>query len=277
MKRQSAVSKPPLKRCAQRPRLLLTAAVAYRIIGIALEGNARMVPTHPHVERVMEKEIRQEGTDDPALRRSSFPADEAAIRHLNGRSQPSFEVEQHPRAVRMLAHRPHQQLPIDIIEEGFDVQIEHPVVAPAAPPRHADCIERRFAGSISVGVVVKMWFHERLQGSFDHHLGDAVGDRGYPQRPGSTIVLRYVHPSHRRRKVAAGRQPIPQLVEVVRKISLEVRDRLPIHASRTLVGSYPLVCFPYFPFRNVERLCSIHRVPPKARPRADQRSDPWAG
>src|SRR5690349_6585370 len=79
------------------PRLLLTAAVADRIIGIALEGDARMVPPHPHVERVMEKEIRQEGTDDPALRRSSFPADEAAVRHLNGRSQPSFEVEQHPR------------------------------------------------------------------------------------------------------------------------------------------------------------------------------------
>jgi hypothetical protein len=39
--------------------------VAYRIIGIALEGDARMVPTHTHVERVMEKEIRQEGTDDP--------------------------------------------------------------------------------------------------------------------------------------------------------------------------------------------------------------------
>jgi hypothetical protein len=39
MKRQSAVSEPPLKRCAQRPRLLLTAAVAYRIIGIALEGD----------------------------------------------------------------------------------------------------------------------------------------------------------------------------------------------------------------------------------------------
>ena len=31
MKRQSAVSEPALKRCAQRPRLLLTAAVADRI------------------------------------------------------------------------------------------------------------------------------------------------------------------------------------------------------------------------------------------------------
>ena len=40
----------------------------------------------------------------------------------------------------------------------------------------------------------------------------ATGD---PQRPGSTIILQYVHPSHRRRKVAARRQPIPQSIEVV--------------------------------------------------------------
>src|SRR5215469_7262696 len=106
-----------------------------------------------------------------------------------------------------------------------------------------------------------MWFHERLQGSFDHHLGDAVGDRGYPQRPGSPIVLRYVHPSHRRRKVAARCQPIPQLVEVVFEIRLKVRDRLSIHASRTLVGSHAFVGFPDFSFRNLKRLCSIHGVP----------------
>ena len=55
MKRQSAVSEPPLKRCTQRPRLRLTAAVADRIIGIALERDARMVPTHPHVECIVNR------------------------------------------------------------------------------------------------------------------------------------------------------------------------------------------------------------------------------
>src|SRR5215475_8297744 len=109
------------------------------------------------------------------------------------------------------------------------------VVTPATLPRHANCIERRFAGSIPVRVVVEVWFHERLQGSFDHHLGDAIGDRGYPQRPRSTIVLRYVHPSHRRRKVAARRQPIPQLVEVVREISLKVR-RSTVHPRQPRLG-----------------------------------------
>jgi hypothetical protein len=39
--------------------------VADRIIGIALERNGGMVPPHPHVERVMEKEIRRRGLTTP--------------------------------------------------------------------------------------------------------------------------------------------------------------------------------------------------------------------
>src|SRR5512144_168305 len=82
-----------------------------------------------------------------------------------------------------------------LLEEGLDIEIEHPVVPPAPLPRNAESIERRFAGPVSVGVVVEMWFHKRFQKPFDHHLGDAVGDRGNAQRPGPTIVLRYVYPS----------------------------------------------------------------------------------
>ena len=63
MTRQSAFDEPSLKRCAQHPRLRLTMAVADRVIIIALERDGRMVPAHPHVERVVEKEICQEGTE----------------------------------------------------------------------------------------------------------------------------------------------------------------------------------------------------------------------
>src|SRR6516225_1054723 len=48
------------------------------------------------------------------------------------RLQPAFDVEQHPRAVRMLADRLEHQLPINTVEVGLDVEIERPVVAPAA-------------------------------------------------------------------------------------------------------------------------------------------------
>jgi len=112
---------------------------------------------------------------------------------------------------------------------------------------------------------MEMRLHEWLQNPFDHHLGDSVGDRWNPKRPrSSSLSLRDVNPSHRRRKVAARRHSIPDLVEVVRQISLEVRNRLAVHASRTLVGSDLFVGFPDLPFRNVERLCSIHEVPPVA-------------
>jgi site-specific DNA recombinase len=44
------------------------------------------------------------GSHDPALRHASFPRDETSIRHLHGRFQPSFDVEKHPRAIRMVKH-----------------------------------------------------------------------------------------------------------------------------------------------------------------------------
>src|SRR6201987_2134938 len=109
---------------------------------------------------------------------------------------------------------------------------------------------------------------------FDHHLGDAISNRRDPQRAHPAIALRYVDPPHRWRKVAARRQTIPKFIEVVFKISLEIRNHLAVYASRPLVGSDPLIGFPHLPFRNVIRLGSIHEGPPVAScplARAEQR------
>ena len=264
MQRQTAVRESPFQRSAQGRSLRLTRAVTDRIVRIALEPNAGMVPRHPCVEGVVQKQVRQHGAYHPTLRSPSLPDDEATIRHLCRCLQPSLDVHQHPRAPRVLAHRPHQQRPVDAVEEGLDIKIQDPPLTPASLPCHADRIERRLAGSIPIGILVEHRFHKRLQVSFDHHLGDAISNRWYPQRPRPAIALRYVHPPHRCRKVAPGRHSIPEPVEVVREINLEVRDRLPIHSGRTLVGFHPLVGFPYFSLRNVKRLCSIHRAPPIA-------------
>jgi hypothetical protein len=83
MKRH-AFHKPSLKLCAQRPRLRLTAAVADRIIGIALERDGRMVPAHLHVERVVEKEIRQEGTDYSLNAKGNFRFERAILDWRSG-------------------------------------------------------------------------------------------------------------------------------------------------------------------------------------------------
>src|ERR1700745_4203105 len=179
------------------------------IIGIALKWDIRMVPAHPQVERIMQEEIRQEGADDPTLRRASFPCDEASILHLLRGIQPSLDEQKHPRAIGMLADRAHKQIGIDAVEEGLDIKIKNPRMAPASLPRPPDRIERRFVGSISIGVVVEVRLHEWLQETLDHRLGNAIGDRRYSERPGPVVPLRYVHPSHRRRMVAARRHSIP--------------------------------------------------------------------
>src|SRR5205814_5703532 len=93
---------------------------------------------------------------------------------------------------------------------------------------------------------------------------DSIRDRRNSQRPGFrlAVALRDVDTPNRWRHVAPRGHSVPQLVEVVRKISLKVRNRLPIYSSRSLVGLYFLEGLPDFPLRNFERLCLVHRAPP---------------
>jgi len=59
----------------------------------------------------------------------------------------------------VLAHSPHQQVRFDAIKESLDIEIKNPVVTPASLPCHADRIERRFAGPVSIGIRVELWLH----------------------------------------------------------------------------------------------------------------------
>jgi hypothetical protein len=161
-----------------------------------------MVPSHPHVEPVMQKEVGQEGTDNPALWRPPFSDDETPIRHLHGRPQPSLNVEEPPHAGRMSTHRAHEQIGVDTVEKALDVEIKNPAIAPASLPRRANRIERQFAGPVPIRVLVEVRLRQWLQIPFDHHLSDPVGDRGNPQRPCPSVAFWYVNSSHRRRKVA---------------------------------------------------------------------------
>ena len=103
---------------------------------------------------------------------------------------------------------------------------------------------------------------QRLQVSADYLLGDAVGNRGDTQRSRPAGRLRNVHPAHRWRHIAARRQPIPELVEVIGEPTLELLDRLPVHSSRSLVGLHTLEGLPDLPLRDVERLCLDQRLLP---------------
>ena len=107
-------------------------------------------------------------------------------------------------------------------------------------------------------------FHHRLQISLDHRLGNSVRDRRYAQRPRLSIALRYVYPSNRRRQVTSRRHPIPDSIEVVPQILLELSNRLVINTCRTSICLHPLVCLPHLALGNTKRFCLIHADPPLA-------------
>ena len=102
----------------------------------------------------------------------------------------------------MLTDRLEQKLPIDAVEVGFYVEIEHPVVAPAALTSLAHGVDRRFAGPVAIGVGVKHRLQTRLQIATGNLLGDAIGDCWNAQRAHTAIFLRNIDPPHRRLKVA---------------------------------------------------------------------------
>jgi hypothetical protein len=104
------------------------------VVGVAFERDGWIFPLHPEIERIVEKEIRQHGADNSPLRGTAPSVNQVPIRHAHGRPQPPFKVEQNPWAVRVPSHSPHQEVPIDFIEETLDVEVEHPVISPATLP-----------------------------------------------------------------------------------------------------------------------------------------------
>jgi site-specific DNA recombinase len=146
--------------------------------------------------------LLRSGSDDPSLRRSCCPRHDTAVLHLHRSLQPALDVEQHPRTVRMMPDRLEQPLPIDAVEIGLYVDIEHPVIPPAALTGLAHGIDRRSTGPVAVGVGMEHRFQTRLQVPTGDLLSDAIRDRRDAQRARATVCLRNIDPPHRRRKVA---------------------------------------------------------------------------
>src|SRR5204862_5017352 len=172
------------------------------VIRIALERDARIGSLHPHIERVVQEQIRQGGAYDASLRSSRHSRHNAAILQLDRSLQPALDVEQHPWTVRMTTDCPEQQLPINAVEIGLYVEIEHPVVPPAPLTSLAHGIDRRFAGPVAIGVGVEHRLQPRLQVATGNFLSDSVSDSWNAQRARTALRLRNFHSSHRRWKVA---------------------------------------------------------------------------
>src|SRR5204863_9531006 len=79
---------------------------------------------------------------------------------------------------------------------------------------------------------------------------------------------------HRRREVGARGEPVPDLVQVVLQIGLELRDRHHVHAGCALVRLDLLPRLPDSPLRDIERLARcfqlVHATPPPGSPGVDR-------
>lgn len=130
------------QRCLQMFCFLPCSAMADCIIGIAFERNARKRPTHPCIDAVMQKKIRQQRAYHSTLRCSGFPFLDSPIGHLYRSLQPSFDVEQNPGLQTVLPKRSYQKGMIDRIEKAFDVEVQSPVIVPASLARLLDRLMR---------------------------------------------------------------------------------------------------------------------------------------
>ena len=165
-------------------------------------GGAPLLPSNGKLRVGVESYLLRSGSENPSLRRSCCARHDTAVLHLHRSLQPALDVEQHPRTVRMMPDRLEQPLPIDAVEIGLHVDIEHPIIPPATLTSLAHGIDRRSTGPVAVCVGVEHRFQIRLQVPTGDLLSDAIRDRRDAQRARATVCLRNIDPPHRRRKVA---------------------------------------------------------------------------
>src|SRR5262249_38524374 len=119
------------------------------------------------------------------------------------------------------------------------VHLDHP----ASPHRHGllpqglQGLVGRPSGPKPIRAVAKVLLVERLQHHDHRPLQHLVRERRDADRTGlCTCPFRNMHPTHRRRPVRAGLGTVLQGLQVPRKILVEVRNRLSVHACGTVAA-----------------------------------------
>jgi hypothetical protein len=154
----------------------------------------------------MQKQVRQHGRDRRALWGPPVSLLQGPVRLLYGCGKPPLDIQHDPTGigVGVRLDRLDDEIPADAVEEPLHVQVDDPVVLPAALPAYRDRVQRRPARPVAVGVRMEDRLDLALQPAGDHRLGDPVGDRGHAQDPDPvTMRLWDLHRGHRGRDVAA--------------------------------------------------------------------------
>ncbi len=112
------------------------------------------------------------------LRGPAVPLLQGPVGQLQRGGQPPPHVQHHPAGfvAGVMFHRLEDQVPPHAVEELPDVQINHPVVLPAALPACRHRVQRAPRRPVPVGVRVEHRFHRALQPGCRHGLRDPVRD-----------------------------------------------------------------------------------------------------
>src|SRR5688500_13883885 len=105
MQDQPTSRKSGLQGTPQCSCFLFASAVTDDVVRVPFEWNVGIFPHHPHVEGIMQEQIRQNRAHHPTLWSSRCTRLNATILHLYRSFQPAFDVEKPPGTVRMLANR----------------------------------------------------------------------------------------------------------------------------------------------------------------------------
>ena len=132
--------------------LLLGVAVDDHIIRVALEGTAGVFPVHPLVERIVHEEVREQRRDRRSLWGSTISRRVGSVCHRHGGFEPPFDVEQHPPLVGVVSDRLHEEVMGNAVEEGPDIEIEHPVLVPTTLASHGQRVMGASPRPVSVAV-----------------------------------------------------------------------------------------------------------------------------
>src|SRR3954452_125445 len=152
---------------------------------------------------------------------------------------------------------------IDLIKGRLDIKLHHPVVSPAASTSGRHCLLRRPTRPVPIRVRMEDRVQLGLDEKFDNGLRDTVSDRGHSQLSRASRCLRNLHLLDWRRVIGPRRHSVPQLVQLLRQVLLEVVDGFIVDAGSPAVGFDQLVCLPYRTLRNAVRLRRDHAVHPR--------------
>ena len=211
---------------ASASSLLLT--MHQTIICVARPWMLWIIPSHPLIKHVMKEQVRQQRTDNSALRGALLPLYRVLLpRSANGALSHRSMYENDPATVRMFPYRTHKQFMIDVVEQTLEYQTPAPShnasIAFAYPPAH----HARFARPIPVGVRDESVAPLSVPStSLTTIWAIRSATVGTPRTLVPSALLRYRYRLYRWRKVRSRRHPIPELVEIIFQILLKLLDRL---------------------------------------------------